>query len=481
MKERSHLFLGASVLGLLAVWPSACTSTAECFVDSDCGSGEICDREQCVNGNRHGDAGGDGSGDAAGDGPLVATDDYRPPSDETGPIVIILEPKPFVVVKGVFALHVYVFDPDGLASPPKAVIAETDVVFLELEPGADEWMGLVPTDQLRPLTYAAITVTAVDIYGNQGGDGIEVTLDSVGPAISFTTPDRQYKRYNADGAVWECSQILHPLGPRALKHGDVINPSYFFGMSFFARVHVQDRANDGLRNQYTHSAGVDEESLWLVLLDQSGIATGQKLVLGTNGECDRINPALIPDPVAPSPNQAILQRMVPVSPRGAPDFSADATGQTPATPTGAGCDYVGIVCDALNGSCYTPPGDVCGFDETPPEKLTMWIGGPGELPEIYVVNAWDFDDAVTCKGGAFDVRNFSQDGPACIAAVGVDGAGNIGVSKPIVICVDRDNSGDCSTFAGPAADATALCTDGCFAEEFGSGLADPIEWAGTLQ
>jgi hypothetical protein len=63
-----------------------------------------------------------------------------------------------------------------------------------------------------------------------------------------------------------------------------------------------------------------------------------------------------------------------------------------------------------------------------------------EADEIYTLAPYEADDA--CMGLPFDsLANNIADGWACVAVRVVDRLGNVGVSKPIRVCIDRDGDG----------------------------------------
>ncbi len=458
MRNLLLLIFAASLLG-------ACTNTSDCFVDTDCGKGKICERDRCVTGSRgrtdDGDPPLDGDGvPIVGDPGLEPSDGIGPPNNLVGPEITELVPTEYQIVAGVILIRARVVDPDGLSEtePVLAIIGDYSVLELQ-STGFDEFVGVFDTAELGLMQYPRLVVTAADFYGNRNSVGHAFTLDSFGPVVAFSSPEVQYYRTGETGLT-ECSDDFDPLGENEVEDRHVFeaNPGDpFNGYTFAPRLRVQDRSN-GSGGFY---AGVEE--VYLYLLDKTGIDTGQKLVVGTNGECSGINPALVPDPANPQPWQAIVQKMVPVTAWGQPDFTEDK-----ATNLASRCASNGNSCTVANGCCspeaapcYEAPAQLCGW-----EPLTIWWTDAGRSPAVYVLNAYDAYNAALCAGGSFDTRNFHADGPVCLAAVAYDRVRNLGVSRPIAICVNRDGIGnECAGF-DTGNDSAALCSDGCSAPDF---------------
>ena len=450
----------------------SCTGGGDCFLDSECDKGKICSNGTCVTGSRDGDTGGDGS--SAGGDPFTLSD-LGPPGDASGtigPTITILHPAAYELLSDIIEIKAEVVDDDGV-DPSQVMATIGDLFNVPLAPGtgAHTFVALFDSRQLGLMAFPTIVVTAYDVLGNKGVAGHSFALDNVPPILSFSSPMMQAYRDSDTVAsttpIVECSAPFNPLGDHALAHGDVIDANYYYGWSFYARLRIEDMGNALFYNGVVEIAGVDDTTTALYILDNTSLRAGNKLVLGDgSGLCTHINPAVLPDPVSPSPMQAVMQRLVPIPGRGEPDFSqfTDPPPNSPCTRNGVDKECR-VQTDIV--MCYDPPKRVCDRSE----RITMWITyNTGGQPAIYVPNAYDPDNLVTCIGGPLDALSLSSDGPACLVATATDKLGHVGFSKPIAICVDRYTTGvPCAGFDA-SIDARTLCSDGCTAPDYGTAL-----------
>jgi len=476
MRPRLSWLFIASLVALAGACGKG-TASGSCTSSADCGSGYECAGGSCLptGGGHPGDGRSAGDGDAMGgddgdgDGYLGAggaggagadggdggdagdagdAGDSGPADipDTLGPLIEIVSPGPYQLVSGAMHIQVTVTDRSGVDPASVAITIANDPSLTFLSP-ITQSQGTYRTDfdtrQLPYMNFPLIEVTAADKLGNVSSTGYEFALDNVPPIVSFTSPMAQLRRLTSTS--YECSQPFPILGGTELKHGDVITPNYTFEMGAYIRARIHDQANAGA-GAAVPMAGIDNETTKLYILTKSGIQAGHKLVVGTGSgtTCLGIAPESEPAQGARVPDQAIVQALVPVASGGAGDFVPMNLSAYPCKLPGADTAAPLLLCDS--GAAPV---------------TTYWV------PWIYVLNRYDPADPVTCAGGAFDFRNLEVDGEACLAMTAVDNLGNRGVSQPIAICVDRDNSGDCAAFDAVKADAVAAgCSDGCVAPSF---------------
>ena len=85
------------------------------------------------------------------------------------------------------------------------------------------------------------------------------------------------------------------------------------------------------------------------------------------------------------------------------------------------------------------PLSVCGAHPYSSPGITYWLPAAPSVktPAIYVLDGYNPADPVLCGGGTFGARNIAHDGLVCLVAVAEDKFHNQGVSKPLILCVDR--------------------------------------------
>ncbi len=147
---------------------------------------------------------------------------------------------------------------------------------------------------------------------------------------------------------------------------------------------------------------------------------------------------------------------------------------------------VAVITSEVEGSAYPEaPGPLCS--PTVPaaaEDITLFpslSANPG-VAMVYVMTEFGApSNPITCAGGAYDWLNNLEDGIYCMAVEATDGLGNKGASKPIVFCVDGDQSGNCEAApfnsgadADTIRDQHCIPTGGCVVQETYSFLGGVI-------
>lgn len=349
----------------------------------------------------------DGGVDAPGDGASV-TD----AQDATPPKITVTSPSAGDVLRGSIEVNVSIED----SSPPITVTAtlsnlEIDMVSVA---GTNTFRGTVDTLPLAGLVAPTIIVRATDNGGLQSEVGVQIVLDNEGPIASLDPPAVRLRRDGDNGI--ECSREFDPLGTDTPNDGEVVP------QLFELRGRVEDLSNTGTVNSVlvVPKAGVD--SVELYVFDD----TTKPLVVDSDGdgECDDINPDIVPAIAPMTSNEAAVVTLESIDPIGTAFFSTDTFGGS-----NLGC---------LAGDDVDPPEPIC-LGETNTAIIQDFDGSP----EVYgIPPSSDFN----CLGFAFDARAANlSDGFACAALLVTDRLGNRRVSEPLRICIDSDLSGgDCN-------------------------------------
>lgn len=473
-------WLGALVVGL-----AGCGSTEECSQDSDCAEGQVCRFDECVVAEPPSGGGGDNPDNP--DDPDQPGPDPQPSGPDTeGPIIIIRSPAPFQVLRGLTTVIAEIVDTGVGLDPqsPQLILGDRLTVPLERTDGATQFFeATVNLDEFRAALSLAVEVTAADLNGNESVVGNSFILDYAGPLLDLEpAPIRPYFNDTQLGTI--CGAAVEQLGDTSLRNGTVINPGAQNGLAFFARAEIVDRATGGPYAVPAPSAGIDDATAILVLLDQDALGQGRRLLSSSvdGGRCDRIHPDVIPrpieDPLA-SPI-AVVQTLVRTFALGFPDLSsATLLRDEPMAiegPPPEPCDLWPTDIPPELGLSAPPFVEVCPVVDPSLKffRLTPTLSGE-RLSQVFVLNAYDSTSDLLCSGAFFDSFNLVENGPACVAAFAADEVGNTAVSRPLYICIDRNNSGACAGFDPTPEEALAACTDGCGAPiDRGSPTDTPI-------
>lgn len=445
-----------------------------CEVDEDCDDDYVCGGGVCrytgprsggdsITGgddNTPGDGGGDaGGGDSGGgDGGGDSGGGDASADDVEGPTIANFQPAAATRGQGIMIISADVFDTSGVASVVAIVGATntpTSYTSVTLEKGAgDSYIGRFDTSNFKPGTaFPYIEMTARDALGNLSRSGHSIVIDWTTPLLSFTSP-----RVQAIDSSDKCSQPWYPLGnpagiPWHFEHGRSYDASAF---QVVPRLRVQDRGNPAIP-VVVHS-GINPASVKVYITPVSASATLPPLLLPetAGGACALINPSLIPQAGVTRPSDAYVLDFQQVEPAGQASF----------VPGGGGA---GLACTP-DGSGTETPDAVCDTGE--PEGIRMWIpyGGNRDMA-VWVAAGYDPESLLTCTGTPFDFANLNAEGTFCAAATATDGAGNVGVSEPLVFCVDGPAAGNpCSGL--DFATLRTRCVQSCSfdAEPFGTAV-----------
>src|SRR5262249_51660595 len=154
-----------------------------------------------------------------------------------------------------------------------------------------------------------------DLLGNETTVSYEIAVDNMPPIADLDPPNlRDIK--NDEG--WRCSFEFDPLGVDQ-NSGDMPNDNCAVPQVFDLRARLEDDGNRATGLKVVPIAGVDPDNASVYVLDD----TTQPLVVDTDGDgnCDAINPLLIPVTNPPTrPDEVLKVRLAPVPKAGNADF-----------------------------------------------------------------------------------------------------------------------------------------------------------------
>jgi hypothetical protein len=321
------------------------------------------------------------------------------------------------------------------------VIAHGDQTFqVSLQPIVgmpNKYQSLFDTTRL-PVNalYPSISFRASDVLGNESSVGYLLSLDNTPPILDLDPPAHVRYRKMVD-KDFVCSWEFDPLGNDAVNDLDTGAMNFWHArgdgakglpQTFDVRARVEDMGNQPLSGfaDLIPIAGIDTARVQLLILND----TSQALVVDTNndGVCDAINPLLTPTTKPMSSRDALLINMVPIAPGGTADFTPDPS---------------------LLGGVFCGPGREMDHPKALCDTTDMTVAlayTVGTQPAIWTIPPI-VGDGLSCVGRQVDTLASSvNDGWICLAVAAADKLGNMQVSRPIRVCVDKDGKGgECSS------------------------------------
>jgi Bacterial Ig domain len=350
--------------------------------------------------------------------------------DNTGPTITLTTPATGQVVGGVINISATINDDSGVFdSSVIAIIGDQNnpVFNLPLTPKGGGVYGVIfdtanltrcvpPPATSLCLVYPTISFRASDTLGNQTVLGYDFSVDNVPPVADLDPPPIRDVRVGTNG--YECSFAFDPLSVNR-DIGDMPNDGCLVPQVFDLRARIEDDGNRASGLKVVPIAGIDPDNTSVYVLHD----IGQPLVVDSDGDgnCDQINPLLVPTTDPPTAaNQVLKIRLAGVPPAGLADFEPDKS-------------LVGnTVC--AQGSALTPPPLLCSF-----QQPTIAISYAGDQPAVWSVEPID---SFRCLGNQFDaLANHIPEGWACLAIQTVDLAGNQGVSVPMRVYIQYGAAG----------------------------------------
>jgi hypothetical protein len=358
--------------------------------------------------------------------------------DGAGPQVSVVSPGNKVVVGGTVHLVFKVAD-DVAGVDPDTVVVSLNDEDNTYDPASDRWAKIDATTfsfdfDSRQVKGAQVQITvnirANDLVGNVSAVSSELLyLDNYPPSIDLD-PFNIRTLSRTDGA---CSVSFDPVGDGAVNDLD----SAEFGSRL--RAVVWDNTNhtsdiDG------HHAGVNPGSVRLyveadkskpLLIDKDGDGVCDEVAQVNNSNSIELNSV--------APNLQVWYKK----------------GDEAAAPAVAG-----LGCPLKDGPAQQP-------DTLCSKKSDMYIAlqdnySTTPQPVIYAVGVSAGDE---CTGVAWEFTGKTKsEGWTCFVARGVDNVGNVGVSRPLRLCVDtppEDGEVDITPDCATANEPPPSCTDGC--------------------
>jgi hypothetical protein len=281
-----------------------------------------------------------------------------------------------------------------------------------------------------------VNVGATDKVGNVSTGASQLLyLDNYPPLIDLDPANIRTKN-NPPGEV-KCSNSFDPVGFDAKDDLELVPAAGIF------RAIVEDQTNHADGVPIVHLANTDPMRVKLYV----GANNGMPLLIDKDmdGICDEVAEVESTRAVALSPVQKA----------GVPWYQVDDI-VSPAVNSN--------ICKTENGS---DPLSLCDGHSDMWQVIQEEDTG---TPLVYAVSP---TAGIECTGVAWEFGGkLSADGWVCVATRAVDKVGNVGVSRPIRICMDdpdRAGTPPCANSSEP--EPPPSCTDGC---------APPPPWVGGL-
>jgi len=352
--------------------------------------------------------------------------------DGAGPAIKIVGPLDKAVVGGKVNLKFEVTDAVS-GVDPKTIVVALNMVDHHYDPTSDAW-----SVDKNVYTYAfdsrqvdnakvqiTVNVGATDKVGNVSTGASELLyLDNYAPLIDLDPLN--IRSITSPGS--KCSSSFDPVGNAAKNDLDQVAHAGIF------RALVVDETNHDAEVPVLHFSGTNSGSVRLYLQEGSKPLLVDK---DEDGLCDDVAEVNSTDSLA----LAAVPKM------GGPWLKQDAD----------------VAPEAQALSCSLP---LEAAPKAPDHLCTaamsdMWQVIQDEInivPIIYAASPTP--NSLECTGVAWEFGGkLDADGWVCFATRAVDNVGNVGVSRPIRICVDDDRAGT------PACATQSMeppsCTDGC--------------------
>lgn len=356
--------------------------------------------------------------------------------DGAAPIIQITSPSNNKVVGGNVVLTFKATDAVSGIDPASVVVSLNDIED-HYDPASDAWgyangtftYEFDSTQAKNSLVQITANVRASDKVGNASAV-VTVILyrDNFPPSVDLD-PDliRTVSMANV------CSHAFDPVGDRSLNDLDNVHSAGRL------RAIVWENTNSIPEIQISYFSGVAQNSVRTYVRP----GTGDPLLINTDNdpECDDVSEV--------DDNAAIT--LGPVAKGGTPWPTMGEDGLSP-TMASLGCANA----DPQTPSVGNEPVALCNGQS--PDMYQVIEHPLAKVPVVYgnTVTA-----GPSCTGSDWEFTPFlDEDGWACLAARAVDNAGNVGISRPIRVCVDNP-SVDGSPTCAISSTVPPSCTDGC--------------------
>lgn len=372
--------------------------------------------------------------------PVTATATEDLLIDGAGPVLKITSPADKAVVGGKVRLSFTATDAVSGVDPASVVVA-LNMKNNAYSADSDAWSFANNTYTFefdsRLVDGAKVQITvnvgASDKVGNVSIGASELLyLDNYPPYVDL---DPLNIRTITQPPAQKCSTSFDPAGSEATDDLEVVASASIF------RAIVQDQTNHADGIPIVHFANTDPMKVKLYLQANNG--TPLLIDKDMNGICDEVAEV--------DSTNAIALSQVPKS--GSPWYKIDDAVEPAVSAS---------VCKTENGQA--PPKLCTGYSD-------MWQVVQDEDTGTPLVYALSPTGTKECTGVGWEFGGkLDADGWVCFVTRAVDNVGNIGVSRPIRVCMDdpaREGSPPCAT----SSELPPSCTDGCTpAARLGGGL-----------
>jgi hypothetical protein len=350
--------------------------------------------------------------------------------DRAGPVFANPKPSEGEFVAGTIALSVTITDNAGVDDSSVSVeIRESGhaaTIALYRLPGTDEFVGSYPTNMLwNDMIWPQLLWRATDLLGNESLLAYQVAVDDTPPRITLVSPN-VYLSKVVEGEI-QCARPFDPLANS--QWGMDVYDGARVPQEIFLRARIEDSGNFPTGTEIMPVSGVDESTVRLYVrpLDST------PLVKASSGVCTEINPDLheVAALSGSDPTEVLVVDLVPIPPGGNPDFRPYLTDPVAAA---LNCQLLG------DDTVVDPPLPKCAR-LSPDSQAFYSIGQPYDWTQAATFGVAPVveDDGLKCEGIQFDARQL-PDGWMCVTVAARDNLGNLGVAKPLRLCLDKQLS-----------------------------------------
>lgn len=365
--------------------------------------------------------------------------------DGAAPVILITSPVNKAVIGGNVVLSFKATDTIS-GVDPATIVVSLNMIEDHYDPANDAWGFANDTFTYKfdsrqvknSKVQVTVNVGASDKVGNAAAVATELLyLDNFPPSVDLDPYD--IRTVKNDGT---CSHTMDPVGPWALNDLEQVQAAGIL------RSVVWDNTNEIPEIPVVHFSGVAPGSVRVYL--RAGSADPLLLDTDNDGLCDDVSDV----------DSATALQLGPLAKAGGPWIT---TGDEAASPSMLSLGCANASAPDLS-PVADPPKHLCQNEASDLYQVIQHSTATTE-PVIYAHGA---TVGLECTGVSWEFSTFleGQDGWVCFAARAVDKAGNVGISRPLRVCVDDP------TVAGAPACATSSvdvpsCTDGC---------VPPVRW-----
>ncbi|HZS36768.1 MAG TPA: hypothetical protein VFF06_08080 [Polyangia bacterium] len=368
---------------------------------------------------------------AASQGGVVGNASVSVLVDNSGPDIVFVNPTAGQFVGGVVTLKIDITDESLVDDTSVSAVVggsggSMSIALQRTAPGMPEFSAPFDFHALgAAYVFPTLSVHAEDTFHNATDVSEEIVIDNVPPIAALDPPPLRVGKLSS--GVWQCSHLFDPVG------SDSANDGFAYPQIITTRARIEDRGNSAPGLAFERWSDVNPTQVSLLVLP-SATSSGQLLVdTDGDGNCDDINPLLLPVSSIAGANEVLQLQMVSMALGGSADFENDPSGVV-----------VAGVCDTFSDGSTTPPVELCAAANTP-MTFSLPYAAVAE-PAIWTLPPVTSGPA-GCTGLQFDSRNVPE-GPACVAVRAIDNAGNTGISPPLRICICHGAAASCAACTG---------------------------------